>query len=125
MTKLTTSLYVALLMSDEFDSMVVQCAVLSEKKATYAAVAPCFFAASHSVLVEVYVFGSFAFDLFRKLSISPDRSHFCMPAGRSAGCTATLVAVGPEAGANGEPPHATTMSATASPAIDLRSIGTV
>src|SRR5450759_3989876 len=53
MTKLTTSLYVAVLMSDEFDSRLVQCAALSEKKAAYAAVAPCFFAASHSLLVEV------------------------------------------------------------------------
>src|SRR5260370_34639412 len=107
MTKLTTSLYVALLMSDEFDSMVVQCAVLSEKKATYAAVAPCFFAASHSVLVEVYVFGSFAFDLFRKLSISPDRSHFCIPAGRSAACTPTAGAVRTPAGAQLRPPPGT------------------
>src|SRR5258707_15386703 len=88
-------------MSDEFDSMLVQCAVVSEKKATYAAVAPCFLAESHSVLVDVYVLGSFAFDLFRKLSMSPDRSHFCMPAGRWACLTATGVAGGAWGGADG------------------------
>src|SRR5260370_35375388 len=112
MTKLTTSLYVALLMSDEFDSMLVQCAVLSEKKATYAAVAPCFFAASHWVLVEVYVFGSFAFDLFRKLSISPERSHFCMPAGKSTGLTPTGVATGPEGVSTAHTRQPTRLSAT-------------
>src|SRR6266566_5113377 len=55
--------------------------------------------------------------------MSPERSHLCISLGRSAGCTATLAAVGP-LGASGElPPHAAAMRMTASPASNLRSTG--
>jgi hypothetical protein len=65
------------------------------------------------------VFGSFVFDLLRKLSISPVRSHLVMPPGRSPGCTETLDAVGPELVLAGAPPHANTMTMTPRAAMDL------
>ena len=48
-----------------------------------------------------------------ELAMSPDALHFCMPAGRSPDCTATLDAVGPSRVVDGVPQAATTSRVTA------------
>src|SRR5919197_3032513 len=89
--------------------------------AVYAAVAPLLFACAHWSLIVFDVDGSGEASVLMKLSMSPVRSHFTMPLGRSEGWTATLEAVAP--GDEGdEPPHATTRNSARRAPIDVLAI---
>src|SRR5438270_13633728 len=81
--------------------------MLSAKKATWAWVAPCDLASSHSFLVEEYVDGSLVLTAARNESMSPEPSHFCRPLGKSLAWTAT--SAGPAAD-DPPGPHATTLN---------------